>query len=65
MEAIPHAVYLTVYDGGPTEFRELSLTELLKKNEEGTMSVKIGKGFKLDEIVEAYETMEQNKVLTE
>ena len=61
MESIPHTACLTIYDGGPTEFQELPLTELLKQIQDGSMTVKIGKVFKLDEIVEAHETMEQNK----
>ena len=61
MEAIPHTACLTVYDGGPTEFREMPLTDLLKQIEDGTMPIRVGKVFKLDQIVEAHDTMEHNR----
>lgn len=61
MEAIPHTACLTIYDGGPTEFRELPLTELLKQIENGSMQIKVGKVFELDQIAEAHETMENNQ----
>jgi NADPH:quinone reductase-like Zn-dependent oxidoreductase len=61
MESIPHTACLSVYDGGPTEFRELPLTELLQQIENGSMQIKVGKVFKLDQIVEAHDTMENNK----
>jgi NADPH:quinone reductase-like Zn-dependent oxidoreductase len=60
MEAIPHTACLTVYSGGPAEFRELPLTELLKQIETGVMTVRVGKVFKLGQIVEAHDTMERN-----
>jgi NADPH:quinone reductase-like Zn-dependent oxidoreductase len=60
MENLPHTACLTVYSGGPTEFMETPLTELLKQIEEGSMPVAIGKVFKIDQIVEAHETMEKN-----
>ena len=60
MEAIPSTACLTVYDGGPTEFREMPLAELLKDIENGSMPLKVGKVFKLDQIVEAHDAMERN-----
>ena len=60
MDSIPHTACLTVYDGGPTEFREMPFTDLLKQIEDGSMPVRVGKVFKLDQIVEAHDTMERN-----
>ncbi|KIW74217.1 hypothetical protein Z517_12157 [Fonsecaea pedrosoi CBS 271.37] len=60
MELIPHTVCLTVYSGGPDEFRETPLNDLLKQIEAGTLPVQIGRVFKLDQIVEAHDTMEKN-----
>jgi NADPH:quinone reductase-like Zn-dependent oxidoreductase len=60
MDEIPHTSYLTVYSGGPDEFMETPLNDLLKQIEAGTMPVGIGKVFKIDQIVEAHDTMEKN-----
>ncbi|ETI20490.1 hypothetical protein G647_08527 [Cladophialophora carrionii CBS 160.54] len=60
MDVIPHCVGLTVYSGGPDEFMETPLNDLLKQIEAGTMPVQIGKVFKIDQIVEAHDTMEKN-----
>lgn len=60
MDAIPTAVYLTAYSGGPDEFRDTPLNDLLKQIEAGAMPVQVGKIFKLDEIVQAHDTMEKN-----
>jgi len=61
MEAIPTSICLTSYDGGPTAFMNTPLQELVDQIESGTLPVSIGKTFKLDDIVEAHRTMEQNK----
>lgn len=61
MESIPSTACLTVYDGGPNEFREMPFTELLKQIEDGKMEARIGKVFQLDQIVEAHDTMEHNR----
>jgi NADPH:quinone reductase-like Zn-dependent oxidoreductase len=60
MDAIPNTVYLTIYSGGPEEFRETPLNDLLKQIEDGSLPVQVGKVFKLDEIVQAHDTMEKN-----
>ncbi|OQU98300.1 Alcohol dehydrogenase GroES-like domain-containing protein [Cladophialophora immunda] len=60
MELIPHTVCLTVYSGGPDEFKETPLNDLLKQIERGTLPIQIGRVFKLDQIVEAHDTMEKN-----
>ena len=61
MEAIPSTVCLTVYDGGVPEFMGTPLTHLAKQVEEGKLKVRIGKVFRLEQIVEAHRTMEENK----
>lgn len=50
-----------MYDGGPTAFMNTPLQEMVRQIEAGTLPVAIGKTFKLDEIVEAHRTMEENK----
>jgi NADPH:quinone reductase-like Zn-dependent oxidoreductase len=60
MEAIPGRVYLTRYGGGPKEFQEMPFNELLKQVAAGTLHVEVGKVFRIDEIVEAHETMDKN-----
>ena len=61
MDSIPSTVGLTTYDGGPEEFRETPLNELIQQIEAGTMHVQVGKVFHLDEIVEAHRCMEENR----
>ncbi|KIW40019.1 uncharacterized protein PV06_08574 [Exophiala oligosperma] len=60
MTAIGSAKYLTAYSGGPDEFMDTPLNDLLKQIDAGTMPVQIGKVFKLDQIVLAHETQEKN-----
>ncbi|KAE9381981.1 GroES-like protein [Stipitochalara longipes BDJ] len=60
MPAIPTAVNLTTYAGGPEDFMATPLEELCEKIKEGKLSVKVGKVFRLQEIVEAHRTMEEN-----
>jgi NADPH:quinone reductase-like Zn-dependent oxidoreductase len=61
MDAIPTAVCLTIYDGGSEDFTLTPLDELLEQVASGKLRVQIGKTFKLDEIVEAHRSMEENK----
>ena len=61
MAYIPSTVSLTTFNGGPEEFHETPLNELIKQIEEGTMHVTVGKVFHLDEIVEAHRCMEENR----
>ena len=60
MESIPTAVNLTIYAGGPEEFMETPLDDLTRQIKEGKLKVHIGKVFRLDDIVEAHRTMEEN-----
>ena len=61
MQAIPTAVYLTTYDGGPAEFMSTPLNDLAAKIADGALHVQIGRTFLLDDIVEAHRCMEENK----
>ncbi len=60
MESIPTAVSLTTYDGGPDDFMKTPLQSLIAKIESGQMKVQVGKIFRLEQIVEAHQTMEAN-----
>jgi NADPH:quinone reductase-like Zn-dependent oxidoreductase len=61
MDAIPTAVSLTTYAGGADDFMLTPLQDLVKQIAEGTLSVQVGRTFRLDEIVEAHRCMEANK----
>jgi len=60
MGAIPTAVNLTTYSGGPEDFKATPLNDLAKQVKEGNLKIQVGKVFKLEEIVEAHRTMEEN-----
>jgi len=61
MEAIPSSVCLTSYDGGTQDFMRTPFQELIAQITEGTLQVRVGQVFSLDQIVEAHRCMEQNK----
>lgn len=61
MEAIPTAVNLTTYDGGPEDFMLTPLDELVEEISAGRLHIQIGQTFRLDDIVEAHRCMEENK----
>lgn len=61
MDSIPTAVNLTTYAGGPEDFIATPLEDLAQQIKAGKMKVQIGKVFRLDDIVEAHRTMEENK----
>jgi NADPH:quinone reductase-like Zn-dependent oxidoreductase len=61
MDKIPTAVSLTTYSGGQEDFIATPLKELVKQIQEGKLKVKVGKVFKLEEIVEAHRCMEENR----
>lgn len=63
MEFILLGVYLMVYIGGWEEFMEMLLSDLVCKIKEGKLKLLVGKIFRLDEIVEVYRFMEENKVV--
>ena len=60
MAAIPTAVNLTTYSGGVEDFMRTPLQDLVRDIEQGVLKPRIGKVFKLKEIVEAHRTMENN-----
>lgn len=60
MGSIPSCVNLTTYNGGPDEFIETPLEEMAKQIKNETLKIRIGKVFKLVEIVEAHRIMEEN-----
>jgi NADPH:quinone reductase-like Zn-dependent oxidoreductase len=61
MDAIPTAVNLTTYDGGAEDFMLTPLEKLAQQIAAGQLHVQIGRTFRLDEIVEAHRSMEENK----
>src|SRR5215472_15124760 len=61
MEAIPTAVSLTTYDGGPEDFMLTPLDDLVAKIAAGRLRVQIGRTFRPDQIVEAHHCMEENQ----
>jgi len=61
MDAIPTAVSLTTYDGGAEDFMLTPLAKLVQQIAAGQLPVQIGRTFRLDEIVEAHRSMEENK----
>jgi NADPH:quinone reductase-like Zn-dependent oxidoreductase len=61
MEVIPTSVCLTTYDGGPEDFMLTPLDELIEQVAAGMLRVQVGKVFKLDDIVEAHRSMEENR----
>lgn len=61
MATIPTAVNLTTYSGGVEEFMQTPLAKLVTQVEKGQLRPKIGKVFKLNEIVQAHQCMQDNK----
>jgi len=61
MEAIPTAVNLTTYDGGPEDFMLTPFDDLVAEIAAGRLRVQIGQTFRLDQIVEAHRCMEENQ----
>jgi NADPH:quinone reductase-like Zn-dependent oxidoreductase len=61
MEAIPTAVCLTSYSGGSEDFMRTPLEELAGQIAAGSLHVRVGQTFRLDEIAEAHRCMEENR----
>jgi NADPH:quinone reductase-like Zn-dependent oxidoreductase len=61
MEAIPTSVCLTTYAGEAGDFIATPLQDFVSEVEAGHSSVKVGRVFRLDEIVEAHRVMEENR----
>ncbi len=60
MGAIPSTVNLTTYSGGEQDFIDTPLQTVVNEVEAGRMKPRIGRVFRLDEIVEAHRCMEDN-----
>ena len=61
MDAIPHTVRLTIYDGASKDLSVEHLQRFIDAIEAGQNRVKIDRVFHLDEIVEAHRYMESNQ----
>jgi NADPH:quinone reductase-like Zn-dependent oxidoreductase len=61
MDVIPTGVSLTTYSGGTDDFLAMPFQSLIDQIESGALPVRIGKVFKLDDIVEAHRLMESNQ----
>lgn len=61
MGAIPPTVNLTTYSGGSQDFINTPLQTVVHEVEAGRMSVRIGREFNIDDIVEAHRVMETNQ----
>ncbi len=60
MDVIPTGVSLTTYSGGVDDFLAMPLQSLIDQVADGTLAVRIGRVFGLEDIVEAHRTMESN-----
>ncbi|KAI7110465.1 hypothetical protein KC352_g36287 [Hortaea werneckii] len=60
MAAIPSSVCLTIY-ADPDGFMTNPLQGLVEEIEAGKLKVTVGKTFKLEDIVEAHRTMDENR----
>jgi NADPH:quinone reductase-like Zn-dependent oxidoreductase len=61
MDVIPTGVSLTTYSGGVDDFMAMPFQSLADQVASGTLPVRIGRVFALDDIVEAHRLMETNK----
>ena len=61
MKAIPTTVKLTSYAGEARDFANTPFDSFIQEVEAGRTRVKIGRTFKLEEIVEAHRVMEENR----
>ncbi|CAN5269115.1 zinc-binding alcohol dehydrogenase family protein [soil metagenome] len=60
MDVIPTAVSLTTYSGGVEDFMAMPLQSLLDQVAAGTLPVRIGRVFPIEEIVDAHRLMDSN-----
>ena len=61
MDAIPTSVRLTTYSGGTEDFMRTPLQDLIRQIENGSLNIRIGRTFALNDIVEAHRCMEENR----
>ncbi|MBB3398786.1 zinc-binding alcohol dehydrogenase family protein [Rhizobium sp. BK060] len=60
MDSIPNRVSLTTYSGEPTDFLEMPFQELVDDVAAGRLTIRVGRVFQFDQIVEAHQCMEDN-----
>lgn len=63
MALIPSDTKLTTYSGGDEQFMNTPLDDLIQQVESGDLKIKIGRVFKMEEIAEAHQCMEDSKAL--
>lgn len=61
MHVIPTAVSLTTYAGDVTDFMAMPFQELVEQVATASIHVPVGRVFRLDDIVQAHRTMEDNR----
>ncbi|MFC3058477.1 zinc-binding alcohol dehydrogenase family protein [Paenirhodobacter populi] len=61
MEVIPSKVRLTIYSGDVSDFMAMPFDEILQHVATGTLPIKIGAVFGLDDIIDAHRLMDSNK----
>jgi NADPH:quinone reductase-like Zn-dependent oxidoreductase len=61
MDAIPNRVALTSYSGEPEDFMAMPLQDLVDEIAFGNLTIKIGRVFAIDDIVEAHRCMAANE----
>jgi NADPH:quinone reductase-like Zn-dependent oxidoreductase len=60
MDVIPTGISLTTYSGDVADFMAMPLQNLIDRVAAGTLPVKVGRVFELEDIVEAHRLMESN-----
>ncbi len=61
MVSIPTGVCLTSYSGGADDFAQTPLQRVITAVESGSTKLRLGPVFAIDQIVEAHQTMEENR----
>lgn len=61
MDIIPTAVLLTTYTGYVADFMATPFQELADRVAAGSLPIAVGRVFRIDDIVEAHRTMEENR----
>jgi NADPH:quinone reductase-like Zn-dependent oxidoreductase len=61
MDVIPTGVSLTTYSGGVEDFLAMPLQSLIEQVETGSLPVRIGRVFAIEQIIEAHRLMESNQ----
>lgn len=61
MRAIPKVAFLTTYGGSAEDFMKTPFDEILQAIIDNKLKIPLGKVFQFDEIVEAHQTMDENR----